>query len=153
MLKTDERHENIVGYTHGGVLSAMADTAIGLAHLTTLQEGETATTVEIKVNYLRPVWHDQLRAHGRMIKRGKLLSLLECHIHDGENRLVVHASGTMMTLREENMREETASALKSRIPICPVKAPPSPLIPNSQTIYCACLAVLRRAHLARIRGR
>ena len=101
LLKTDERHENIVGYTHGGVLSAMADTAIGLAHLTTLQEGETATTVEIKVNYLRPVWHDQLRAHGRMIKRGKLLSLLECNILDGEDRLVAHASGTMMTLREE----------------------------------------------------
>ncbi|MGA2991460.1 MAG: PaaI family thioesterase [Candidatus Korobacteraceae bacterium] len=101
VLQTDERHENIVGYTHGGVLFTLADTAIGLAHLSTLREQETATTVEIKINYLRPVWHTRLRAHGRMVKRGKLLSLLECDLHDGDGRLVARASGTMMTVPQD----------------------------------------------------
>ena len=101
VLRTDERHENIVGYTHGGVLSTIADTAIGLAHLTTLQEDETATTVEIKINYLRPVWHTELRAHAHMVKRGKLLSFLECELLDGEDRLVARASGTMMTVPKD----------------------------------------------------
>ncbi len=101
VVRTDERHENIVGYTHGGVLFTLADTAIGLAHLATLREHETATTVEMKINYLRPVWHTELRAHARMVKRGKLLSLLDCDLHDGEGRLVARASGTMMTVPED----------------------------------------------------
>ena len=80
VVRTDERHENIAGYTHGGVLLTIADTAIGLAHLGTLRNDETATTVEVKMNFLRPAWHTELRAHARMVKRGQLLSLLECDV-------------------------------------------------------------------------
>jgi acyl-CoA thioesterase len=101
VVRTDERHENIAGYTHGGVLLTIADTAIGLAHLGTLRNDETATTVEVKMNFLRPAWHTELRAHARMVKRGQLLSLLECDVCDQEGRLVARASGTMMTLPED----------------------------------------------------
>jgi acyl-CoA thioesterase len=101
VLRTDERHENIVGYTHGGVLFTIADTAIGLAHLGTLGYEETATTVEVQIHFLRPVWHTELRAHARMVKRGQLLSLVECDIRDREGQLVARASGTMMTLPED----------------------------------------------------
>ena len=101
VLRTDERHENILGYTHGGVLFTLADTAIGLAHIGTLKQDETATTVEIKVNFLRPAWHTELRAHARLIKQGRTLSLVECDIHDVENQLVAHAVGTMMTLADD----------------------------------------------------
>jgi acyl-CoA thioesterase len=101
-LRADERHGNILGYTHGGAICTLADTAMGMAHLGTLDHGETATTVDIKVNFLRPAWlHQELRAHAKQIKHGRTLSLMECSIYDSENQLVAHASGTMMTLVDE----------------------------------------------------
>lgn len=101
-LRADERHGNVLGYTHGGALCTLADTAMGMAHLGTLGHGETATTVDIKVNFLRPAWlHQKLRAHAKQIKHGRTISLLECSIFDSENQLVAHASGTMMTLTDE----------------------------------------------------
>jgi hypothetical protein len=43
---------------HGGVLCSIADSAMGIAHASTLTDGETDTTLELKITFLRPVWSD-----------------------------------------------------------------------------------------------
>ncbi len=95
------QHANPMGTLHGGVLCDVADAAMGMAYAATLDEGETFTTLELKINYLKPVWTGQLIATGRVVKGGRTVGLVECDIVDGKDRLVARASSTCMTLRGE----------------------------------------------------
>lgn len=97
----DQRHHNVFGYTHGGVIFTIADTAIGLAHVATLMSEETGTTVESKINYLRPALGGLLRAQARCVKEGQNLSFFECDVFDERNRLIARTNATMMTIRDE----------------------------------------------------
>lgn len=95
------QHTNLVGTLHGGVLCDVADAAMGLTYASGLQEGESFTTLELKINFLRPVWEDRLRAVGRVVRRGRTVGLAECDVFDEEERLVARASSTCMALRGE----------------------------------------------------
>jgi uncharacterized protein (TIGR00369 family) len=92
------RYANPMGTLHGGVLCDLADAAMGVAYRSTLAEGETFTTIELKINFLRPVWNAELRAQARMVRAGKVVGLVECDILEGQ-QLVARASSTCMTLR------------------------------------------------------
>ena len=92
-------YANPMGTLHGGVLCDLADAAMGIAYRSTLAEGETFTTIELKINFLRPVWNAKLRAQARMVRAGKVVGLIECDILDERQRLVARASSTCMTLR------------------------------------------------------
>src|SRR5258707_11858010 len=98
-FEASERYANPMGTLHGGVLCDLADAAMGVAYLSTLAEGETFTTIELKINFLRPVWNAKLRAQARMVRAGKVVGLVECDILDERQRLVARASSTCMTLR------------------------------------------------------
>lgn len=100
-MEAGERHANPMGTLHGGILCDIADAAMGMAYASTLQDGESFTTLELKINFLRPVWRAKLRAIGRVVKQGRTVGLLECDVLDEENRLVARASSTCMTLRGE----------------------------------------------------
>ena len=93
------RYANPMGTLHGGVLCDLADAAMGVAYLSTLAEGESATTIELKINFLRPVWNAKLRAEAKVVRAGKVVGLIECDILDERRRLVARASSTCMTLR------------------------------------------------------
>jgi len=98
-LEATERHANPMGTLHGGVLCDIADAAMGTAYASTLEEGETYTTLELKINFLKPVWTGKLRAVGRLVKGGRTIGLVECDVTDERERLVARASSTCMTLR------------------------------------------------------
>jgi uncharacterized protein (TIGR00369 family) len=95
----DERHTNPMGTLTGGVSSLIADVAMGFAYSTTLAADESFAAVELKINFLRPVWKATLRANARVVHAGKLVGLVECDILDERQRLVARASCTCMTLR------------------------------------------------------
>jgi len=92
----------LMGTLHGGVLCDIADAATGLAWAATLSEGETFTTLKLKVNFLKPVRTGQLTAIARVVKGGHRIGLMECDIIDATQRLVARASSTVMTLRGED---------------------------------------------------
>ncbi len=98
-LEAQERHANPMGTLHGGILCDIADAAMGMAFFSTLEEGESFTTLELKMNYLRPFWTGTLLAHGKVISRGKTGGLTECRIVDDQERLIAHATSTCMALR------------------------------------------------------
>ena len=101
-LDTDlEQHANPMGTVHGGILCDLADAAMGFAYASTLEDGETFTTLELKINFLRPVWQTRLTATASVVQRGRTVGLVECDIADAEGRLVARASSTCMTLRGE----------------------------------------------------
>ena len=95
------RHLNPMGTLHGGVLCDIADAAMGMAYAASLDEGETFTTLELKINFLKPVRAGRLVATGRLVKGGHTVGLLECDVVDDKERLVARASSTCMTLRGE----------------------------------------------------
>ena len=74
---------------------------MGIAYASTLAEGESFATIELKINFLKPVWKAKLQATGRLVKAGKSLGFLECDITDDQHSLVARASSTCMTLRGE----------------------------------------------------
>jgi uncharacterized protein (TIGR00369 family) len=98
-LDAEERHSNPMGTIHGGILCDLADAAMGMAFFSTLEEGESFTTLELKINYLRPFWTGTLLAHGKVVSRGKTVGLTECRIVDENDRLIAHATSTCMALR------------------------------------------------------
>ena len=90
-----------MGTVHGGILCDIADAAMGMAYAAGLDEGETFTTLELKINFLKPVWTGTLTAVGRVVKAGRTVGLVECDVLDDKERLVARASSTCMTLRGE----------------------------------------------------
>ncbi len=100
-LEVDERHTNPMGTLHGGILCDIADGAMGIAFASTLEEGESFTTLELKINFLKPVWKTKLTAHGRLVKRGRTVGMTECDVVNGEGELVARATSTCMVLRGE----------------------------------------------------
>jgi len=81
-----------MGSLHGGILCDIADAATGIAYAGLLQEDETFTTLELKINFLKSVWKAKLRAEGRVVSSGKTIGLVECDIIDDKQRLVARAS-------------------------------------------------------------
>ena len=103
-LEAGEVHANPMGTLHGGVLCDIADAAMGLAYAAALDDGESFTTLELKINFLKPVWKAKLRAIGRVIKQGKTVGLVECDVTDDKGNLIARASSTCLTLRGEQAR-------------------------------------------------
>jgi uncharacterized protein (TIGR00369 family) len=103
-MEADRRHANPMGTLHGGVLCDIADGAMGVAWASGLGEGESFTTLELKINFLKPVWNGKLRAEGRVVKRGKTVGLTECDVRDEKGELVARASSTVMTLRGDQAK-------------------------------------------------
>ena len=85
-LQAEERHSNPMGTLHGGILCDIADAAMGIAYASTLGEGESFTTLELKIE-------------GRVVKRGRTVGLTDCNIYDEQRKLVAFCTSTCMTLR------------------------------------------------------
>ena len=92
------QHANPMGTLHGGILCDVADAAMGTAVATTLNEGESFTTLELKINFLKPIWNAKMTASGTVIRRGRTICLAECEVIDEKGSLVAKASSTCMIL-------------------------------------------------------
>src|SRR6202050_103229 len=100
VLAAGPQHANPMGTLHGGVLCDIADAAMGMAFASTLAPEESFTTVELKINFFRPVWQAQLKAEGTVVRRGQTIGYVEGTITDEKNRLVAKAGSTCMVLRD-----------------------------------------------------
>jgi len=98
-MVAEERHSNPMGTLHGGILCDLADAAMGMAYYSTLGEGESFTTLEMKINFLRPFWTGRLVARGRVVSRGRTVGMAECEVVDDKGRLIAKATSTCLTLR------------------------------------------------------
>jgi len=79
---------------HGGVLFTLLDTALGRSVLAALPEGRGCATVELKINYFRPVQRGRLRAVGRMRELTRRLGYAEGEVCNEEGKVLARASGT-----------------------------------------------------------
>ena len=103
-LKTGAHHANPMGTLHGGILCDIADAAMGIAFASTLRPGESFTTIELKINFFRPVWETTLKAEGQVVRRGGTVGYIECEITDDQNRFVAKASSTCIVLKGDQAK-------------------------------------------------
>ena len=92
-----------LGNVHGGIVTVLLDTAMGCSFHTTLPVGVGYTTLELKVNFLRPVTADSgtLRAEGHVVHSGARIATAGARLVDRDQRLFAHATSTLMVLRAE----------------------------------------------------
>jgi len=98
-LQATQAHANPMGTLHGGILCDIADAAMGIAYASNLDDDESFTTLELKINFLKPIWTARLLATGRVVKQGRTIGLVECDVTDEKGSLVARATSTCMTLR------------------------------------------------------
>ena len=103
-LAAGQQHANPMGTLHGGILCDIADAAMGMAFASTLAPGESFTTIELQINFFRPVWEAHLRAEGKVVRRGRTIGYTECEITDEGGRLVAKAASTCMALQGERAK-------------------------------------------------
>lgn len=102
-LRLEERHMSLAARAHGGVLFSMLDTALGRAVIAELPAGRGCATVELKINYFRPVQGGTIRAFGRCVQRTRSLAYAEGEILDEQDKMLARATGTFFltdTLRQ-----------------------------------------------------
>ena len=86
------------GMLHGGVTATLADVAVGMALARHLGRLRSVTTVEMKINYLRPVANGKVTARSHLVKVGSRLCCGRVEISDAEGRPVGAALLTYMIL-------------------------------------------------------
>ena len=92
------RHYNPIGTVHGGIAATLLDSALGCAIFSTLLKGDTWTTLELKLNFVRPMSKDTgpVRAEGRILHRGRTVATSEGDLKDRAGKLYAHATTTCM---------------------------------------------------------
>jgi uncharacterized protein (TIGR00369 family) len=95
-----EYHYNPLGTVHGGILASLLDSALGCTVQSLLPVGSTFTTLELKVNYLRPVTTGTgtICAEGKIIHLGKRVATAEGRVTDAAGKLYAHATTTCIIL-------------------------------------------------------
>jgi uncharacterized protein (TIGR00369 family) len=99
LMADTEVHANPMGTIHGGVLCDIADAAIGTAHAVSLKEDESFTSIDLQINFFRPVWSGRIRAIAKPVNVGRQISRYVCDILRDDDKLVAQVSSTVMTLR------------------------------------------------------
>ncbi|MFQ5602204.1 MAG: PaaI family thioesterase [bacterium] len=79
--------------------ASFTDAAMGMAYASLLNDSESFSTLELKINFMRPIWESQLRVVGHELKHGQTIGGVECEIFDEQQELFAIATSICMTLR------------------------------------------------------
>jgi uncharacterized protein (TIGR00369 family) len=103
-LDADAKHRHEGGVVQGGIITQIADAAMGMSLLTMQPDDQSNTTIELKINFLRPVVAGRLRAVGRVVEVKRTLLFSEADVLDQEGKLVARASSTCLAIPREGWR-------------------------------------------------
>jgi len=100
-VQPDERHYNGLGIAHGGLAAALLDSALGCAINAMMPAGKVFTTMEMKINYVRPITRErgELRCEANVIHAGGRVATAEGRITDEDGKLYAHGTATCILFR------------------------------------------------------
>jgi uncharacterized protein (TIGR00369 family) len=90
-MPVDDRHVNLQGFVHGGMLAILADTACGLSIRSAIEPGRLHVTTDLDIHFLAPASPGTLYGRGTAVKVGRSLAFAEASIEDAEGRLLARA--------------------------------------------------------------
>lgn len=103
-LHVDARLYHGQQIVHGGVIFTLADTAMSMALLSVLPPGTPFSTIEAKINYIRPVRTGEISAEATLVHHGRTTAVLECsvyNINENERKIIARVLGTFHIQRQE----------------------------------------------------
>lgn len=92
-VELQEYHKNSLGSAHGSVLFALADTGMGAALYTLLDQGQTCVTIEVKINYFKAVREGTIRCQSTVVHKGRSVANIEASLYS-EDILLAKANGS-----------------------------------------------------------
>ena len=97
-----QRHYNPLGTVHGGWFATLLDTAVGCAVHAGLPAGKSYTTLELKVNMVRPLTDGvpMVRAEGKVIHTGRQVATAEGRLVGPDGKLYAHATTTCLIFEQ-----------------------------------------------------
>ena len=95
-MEASPQLRNTQGLTHGGALTTLADTAMGAACWTLVEEGVLFTTIELKMSFLKAARSGLLTATGTILRQGRNAAFAECSVTDQQGALIARASCTFL---------------------------------------------------------
>jgi acyl-CoA thioesterase len=99
-LEVEHYHLNSTGVVHGGVIFTLADTGMGAALYPTLLADEICATIEIKINYFKPVRHGLMVCTSEIVNRGKSVANVESCVYSGDV-LMAKANGSFSIFKRK----------------------------------------------------
>ena len=98
--RPDKRSYNLLGSVHGGWTAAILDTAMALSNLSLLQVEQTFTTLDLRINYLRPITVEtgEVIAVGSVIQSGRRVAYVEATLTDLAGKKLAHGTGSLLNL-------------------------------------------------------
>ncbi len=100
-IEPHERYYNGVGIVHGGLAATLLDSAMGCAINTMASAGRVFTTLEMNINYVRPLKREtgEVRCEASVIHLGGHIATAKGQIVDREGKLYAHGTTTCMLFR------------------------------------------------------
>ena len=98
VMSLQPHHFNPQGIVHGGIISAIADTSIGLALRSKLPAGMTHRTAQLNVHFLAKGEGDRLVGRGRAVHTGRRMGYGDAEVTDGSGRVLATATATFIVL-------------------------------------------------------
>jgi uncharacterized protein (TIGR00369 family) len=95
-IRDELRRNN--GFTHGGVVASLADTAAAFAILTLLEPSETTTTIDLTIHYLRPLVRGRATAEARIVRAGRRVLVISVDVLDDAKVLAATALTSFIKL-------------------------------------------------------
>jgi uncharacterized protein (TIGR00369 family) len=98
--RPDERSYNLLKSVHGGWAAAVLDTALALSNLTLLGADQSFTTLDIRINFLRPITLEtgEITAVGSVLQSGRKVAYCEARLTDSAGKLLAHGTGSLLIL-------------------------------------------------------
>jgi len=102
--RPDERSYNLLKGVHGGWTAAVLDTAMALSNLTLLGVEQTFTTLDIRINYLRPITVEtgEVTAIGGVLQSGRKIAYVEAKLVDPNGKLLAHGTGSLLIMERQS---------------------------------------------------
>lgn len=110
-IQPDERHYNGLGIAHGGLAATILDSATGCAINTMMPAGRIFTTLEMKINYVRPLRREtgEVLCEAHVIHVGSRIATAEGRIVDRQGKLYAHGTATCMLFLPQSGGNATKS--------------------------------------------
>jgi len=101
-LEVKKEFFNSIGVVQGGLISIIADAAMGVACGTLLDEEYRFYTIEFKINFFKPVKEGKLIAYGKVVNKGKTVVYTEAEVYNSKSQLIAKAVGSCLVFKKNS---------------------------------------------------
>jgi uncharacterized protein (TIGR00369 family) len=100
-IPIDQKLTNAIGLVHGGAIFSAADSAVGMALVGMINQNENISTLEMKINYLKPIKGGELIAEAKIVHKGTQTAIGDVDVRDENDALVAKGLATYAIFKKD----------------------------------------------------